>query len=102
MKVVVCHRLPERSFSWNGHSFPVCARCTGVFVGQLSGLAAFAQPLAWWTCLLLLAPLLADWTAQECFGFSSTNRRRFVTGVLGGYGEVAFAVWMCLWLWYHR
>ena len=33
---VVCHQLPERSFFWmNGAQLPVCARCTGLYLGGL-------------------------------------------------------------------
>lgn len=41
---VVCHQLPERSFFLDGTQLPVCARCTGLYVGGLAGLAAW---LAW-------------------------------------------------------
>ena len=34
----VCHRIPVRSFSINGRPMPLCARCTGTFVGALIGL----------------------------------------------------------------
>ena len=36
---VICHQRPERSFFWDGQQFPVCARCTGLY---LSGAVAFA------------------------------------------------------------
>ena len=29
-----CHQMPERSFFYKGKQFPVCARCTGVIIGQ--------------------------------------------------------------------
>lgn len=29
----VCHRLTERSFMINGRQFPLCARCTGMYLG---------------------------------------------------------------------
>ncbi|MCP4424758.1 MAG: DUF2085 domain-containing protein [Chloroflexi bacterium] len=29
----VCHRITERSFSINGRQFPLCARCTGMYLG---------------------------------------------------------------------
>ncbi len=29
----VCHRISERSFTINGRQFPLCARCTGMYLG---------------------------------------------------------------------
>ncbi|MEI3349189.1 MAG: DUF2085 domain-containing protein [Dysosmobacter sp.] len=29
-----CHQRPDRSFFFHGKQFPVCARCTGVFLGE--------------------------------------------------------------------
>jgi uncharacterized membrane protein len=37
---LVCHQLPNRSFYFWGSQLPVCARCTGLYVG------AAAAPLA--------------------------------------------------------
>ncbi|MBN1658169.1 MAG: DUF2085 domain-containing protein [Anaerolineae bacterium] len=34
----VCHRLPERSFSLGDRPMPLCARCTGTFLGAVVGL----------------------------------------------------------------
>ncbi len=36
----VCHRIPARSFSLGDRPFPLCARCTGTFLGVLLGLTA--------------------------------------------------------------
>ncbi|MCS7261586.1 MAG: DUF2085 domain-containing protein [Anaerolineae bacterium] len=33
----VCHQLPERSFHLAGEQLPLCARCSGTFLGALSG-----------------------------------------------------------------
>jgi uncharacterized membrane protein len=35
---VICHQRPERSFFWGAHQFPVCARCTGLYLSALAGL----------------------------------------------------------------
>jgi uncharacterized membrane protein len=35
----VCHRIPERSFILDGRQLPLCARCTGTFLGAMLGLA---------------------------------------------------------------
>jgi uncharacterized membrane protein len=34
----ICHRIPERSFILNGRQLPLCARCTGTFLGAVLGL----------------------------------------------------------------
>ena len=35
---VICHQIPERSFFWQGHQLPVCARCTGLYVSGAVGI----------------------------------------------------------------
>jgi len=32
-----CHRIPERSLHVDGHQLPLCARCTGIYIGMLAG-----------------------------------------------------------------
>ena len=97
-----CHQLPERSFFYKGKQFPVCARCTGVTVGQFLAVlinviglrirhhsdnheskkdlipASFS--------FVSLGIMGADWAIQEAGIKESTNPRRFVTGILGGFG----------------
>jgi uncharacterized membrane protein len=34
----ICHRIPERSFVLGDRHFPLCARCTGTFLGVVLGL----------------------------------------------------------------
>lgn len=34
----VCHQIEARSFSLNGRAFPLCARCSGMFLGAVLGL----------------------------------------------------------------
>jgi uncharacterized membrane protein len=82
-----CHQLPERSFFINGYQLPVCARCTGVILGYLAAL-----PGIWYNkinssfsvfgCLIMLT----DWGLQALTIRPSTNKRRLITGILGGYG----------------
>lgn len=35
----VCHRIPERSFTIGDRQMPMCARCSGLFLGAMLGLA---------------------------------------------------------------
>lgn len=81
-----CHQLPERSFFFKGKQFPVCARCTGVFLGEFSALLSirwFHPPL--WIIPLFCAIMLADWGIQALRWKESTNTRRLITGLLCGY-----------------
>ncbi len=83
-----CHQMPERSFHISGYVFPVCARCTGVAAGQFSACVTLLCGLrvSWlWSSALLLVMGL-DWFVQHINIRQSTNIRRFVTGILGGFG----------------
>ena len=88
-----CHQMPERSFFWHGRQFPVCARCTGVFAGQLAALFLFrlVSP-PYWLLAAFCAIMLADWLVQR-FGLrESTNLRRLITGLLCGYALCTLAL----------
>jgi uncharacterized membrane protein len=83
-----CHQSPERSFRIGWYTFPVCARCTGAFFGQLSAVilllfGIICPPL---TALGLLALMGADWLVQRIGLLESTNVRRLLTGLCGGFG----------------
>lgn len=85
-----CHQWEERSFSYKGHPFPVCARCTGVYFGQCVSIGLFTSfwPISasLWALVALMVPMGIDWSIQEFLGIQSTNLRRFVTGFFGGFG----------------
>lgn len=34
----ICHQLPARTFFINGKPLPLCARCTGIYLGAIAGL----------------------------------------------------------------
>ncbi len=40
----ICHQIPDRSFHIAGHQLPLCARCTGIYMGALVG---FALMMLW-------------------------------------------------------
>ncbi|TGM09654.1 DUF2085 domain-containing protein [Leptospira yasudae] len=85
-----CHQWEERSFSYKGHPFPVCARCTGVYIGQCIAVCLsflfWVQSIEIFLLLILIVPMGIDWSLQEFCGVESTNIRRFLTGFLGGFG----------------
>lgn len=83
---VVCHRLPHRSFHFKGRQFPVCSRCTGIYLAYLS-LPVFT--FSWWSpgiavSLLLALPALIDGLTQAYFNRESNNTLRLITGLLAG------------------
>lgn len=90
-----CHRIPERSFFFKGHQFPVCARCTGVAIGQLVAIFVnilISVPLS--VAIILLGIMGIDWGIQEIGLKKSTNLRRLITGFLGGFG--LFSIYACI------
>jgi uncharacterized membrane protein len=41
----VCHRIAERSYFFIGEQMPLCSRCTGMYLGAMTGLIyLFSQP----------------------------------------------------------
>lgn len=38
----VCHQIPARSFHLAGQALPLCARCTGIYLGTLLGIGGLA------------------------------------------------------------
>lgn len=92
---LVCHQRPERSFHAAGAQFPVCARCTGIYLGACAG--------AWWllgrrrpcqpamargflgvALLLNLASVALEW-----IGLDPGNPGRAAAGVLLGYAAAS-------------
>ncbi len=82
-----CHQMPERSFFYKGYQFPVCARCTGVVIASIIALIVFFKkklPIS--ICIAMSSVMLFDWTLQYLDIKPSTNKRRLITGLIGGFG----------------
>jgi uncharacterized membrane protein len=69
----VCHRISERSFHIGSIQLPLCARCSGMYLGAVTGLV-FQSIISWkrlkiphWSILALLAVLVA------AFGIDGSN-----------------------------
>jgi uncharacterized membrane protein len=96
---LVCHQKPERSFHlWAAH-LPVCARCTGIYLGAaIAALASVAQPfraattaglkayatdaararvLLFASAVPTIATLVFEWTT----GITPSNPVRFAAGL---------------------
>lgn len=88
-----CHQFPERSFFYKGYQMPVCARCTGVIIGYLVAIPSYIR-LGYHrrTSFLGALSMLIDWSLQATNIKPSTNTRRFITGVLGGFGIMSIQI----------
>jgi len=88
----ICHRIPERTFKVKNHYFPVCARCTGIYIAGFTYffIAAFV-PIVYSIELiilgiLLIIPTAIDGITQLLDKRESNNKLRFLTGLCTGTG----------------
>jgi uncharacterized membrane protein len=95
----VCHQLPERSFQFGGRALPLCARCTGTFLGALLAFVTLyliargrrgGFPI--WQVNVILACLMAWWAVDGSNSFlylitgrawlyEPSNTLRLITGM---------------------
>ena len=83
-----CHQIPDRSFSYKGYQFPVCARCTGVIIGEIVSIITIlcALKIRWVYALAMIVLLAIDGGLQYINVWKSNNVRRIITGILAGFG----------------
>jgi uncharacterized membrane protein len=88
----VCHQIPGRSLSAFGYPMAVCARCLGVYIGFLVGMALYPVLRGFSKVrlpkmkifLTVSLPIVAD-TAGNLLGLWATaNLLRLATGILWG------------------
>ena len=95
-----CHQMPERSFYFRGYQLPVCARCTGIIIGELSAcVTAFFIDIPSYILFALLVPMVVDGLLQLKTQYVSTNSKRALTGVLFGYSLILLIVNIIKYLW---
>lgn len=87
---LTCHQMYERSFNYKGYQFPVCARCTGIFVGNIIGILLYIIniKISIITGLGLILIMAIDGLLQLFKIKASTNKRRFITGLIAGIGYI--------------
>lgn len=106
----ICHRIEARSFHVHDRPLPLCARCTGIYLGVMAGLAVFAGSgrlragrLPPVRVLAVLVPLGATYAIDglnsylTLFEFYSPpyeprNSLRLVTGLAFGLAMIALAL----------
>jgi uncharacterized membrane protein len=93
-----CHQLHDRSFFFGNYQFPVCARCTGLFIGYITGIifSSFIikfELIKIFICTFLsVSALGVDGVLQLKKIIVSNNRRRLITGLLCGFFLMGFVV----------
>ena len=91
--------MPERSFFIKGYQFPVCARCTGVLIGYVAApIIHFFVGTSVFLCITGCQIMLVDWLIQYAEIKESTNIRRLITGIMGGYGVMGIQILCALWI----
>lgn len=87
----ICHQIPDRSFFILGYSFPVCERCSGIYLGLLLGSlveARFVHRSSTARRVWVLAaciPMLADFSLSFSGLWIGTGPVRFATGLWFGW-----------------
>ena len=98
-EVFGCHQKPERSFFVKGFQFPICARCTGVIIAAvIATVVFFFIRLPIWLCALMSSIMLLDWGLQYLKIKESTNTRRLITGLIGGFGYTMLHLYFYRWV----
>lgn len=94
-----CHQMPERSFFYKDYQFPVCARCTGVLIASIFSTLLFVKkklPIS--VCIAMSSVMLFDWMLQYLEIKESTNKRRLITGLIGGFGYTQLHLYLYVFL----
>lgn len=95
MGSAVCHQMAERSFIWGNGKMPLCARCTGIYIGVFFALCIFLwkkrlegnRPFFTkqiFLMLLCIIPMAADGFCSYIGLWESNQLLRILTGSLIG------------------
>ena len=93
---MLCHGIEQRCLTMFGVPMPICARCTGIYVGLFAGIIGFlifpiVEERMMRTMMALAAlPMAIDGLTQAVGLRESTNSLRFVTGFVAAF---AFGMW---------
>ena len=84
-QLTFCHALPERSFHIGKYQFPICSRCTGIFLGILFSIILMNYlDIPLFLLIIFMLPLIVDGFLQLFNLRKSNNTFRFVTGLMFG------------------
>lgn len=85
----VCHQLPERCIEWNGWTFLVCARCTGIYAGAAAA-SLFSLIInkriiiSRKLMIFALLPMLIDVILYSAGVYQYSKSSAFISGLFSG------------------
>lgn len=85
---LLCHQKEDRCFKMKNYTFPLCARCTGIIISFTISLFLLYYKLYINIIFSFLGLFIMffDWFIQFLNIKKSTNSRRFISGICGGFG----------------
>jgi uncharacterized membrane protein len=93
---LMCHGFPHRCLTMFDVPMPICARCTGLYIGLIAGLLTFTV-MPWLrerilrvALFIATAPLAIDGVTQAFGWRESTNSLRLATGITCAF---VFGLW---------
>jgi uncharacterized membrane protein len=89
----LCHSRSERCLSIQGYEFPLCARCTAIYLGLITGLIievyyGLLPPIYVVVYVIMIVPTTVDGATQMIFQRESTNVIRMISGYPAGIGLI--------------
>jgi uncharacterized membrane protein len=94
---MMCHGLERRCLELFDVPMPICARCVGIYLGMLAGVALFVivpflrERMMRNMSIAAVVPLAIDGLTQLAGWRESTNSLRMATGLIAG---LAFGLWV--------
>ncbi len=95
---VGCHQQQCRSFFYKNYQFPLCARCTGIFIGELI-IAPIVLLFGFNNIYLnigLFTLMVIDGSLQYFKILESNNTRRFITGLVAGFAITSTLIYIII------
>ncbi|HSP15868.1 MAG TPA: DUF2085 domain-containing protein [Thermoanaerobaculia bacterium] len=93
---LLCHGIERRCLTMFGVPMPICARCTGIYIGLFAGIVAFAvyplleERVLRFAMYAAALPMAIDGLTQAARLRESTNPLRLATGFAAAF---VFGAW---------
>lgn len=99
-----CHQKSDRSFFYKNYQYPLCARCTGILIGEFI-IAPIVLLLGYNNMILnivLFSLMAIDGLLQYFNILKSNNIRRLITGLGAGFAITSTLIFIIIYFitWY--